>query len=78
MTTPLRFETLQLHSGRSKDPTTGACATPIFQTASFEFDSSSAGAAIFDMSAPGFLYSRISNPTTQVFEERMAALEGGE
>lgn len=78
MTTPLRFETLQIHAGTQSDPTTGARAVPIYQTTSFEFKSSAHGADLFEMNIPGgHIYSRISNPTSSVFEVRMAALEGG-
>jgi O-acetylhomoserine (thiol)-lyase len=70
-------DTLTLHAGAAPDPTTGARATPIYQTASFVFDDSDHAAALFDMARPGHVYSRISNPTCAVLEERIAALEGG-
>jgi len=79
MTTPKthRFDTLSLHAGAAPDPTTGARATPIYQSASFVFPDSDHAAALFNMERAGYVYSRISNPTVAVFEERIAALEGG-
>ncbi|MGB8856956.1 MAG: O-acetylhomoserine aminocarboxypropyltransferase [Burkholderiales bacterium] len=71
------FDTLSLHAGAQPDPATGARATPIYQTASFVFESSDHAASLFNMERPGHVYSRISNPTVSVFEERIAALEGG-
>ena len=71
------FDTLALHAGASPDPTTGARAVPIHLTTSFVFDSSDHAAALFNMERGGHVYSRISNPTNAVFEQRMAALEGG-
>ena len=71
------FDTLALHAGASPDPTTGARATPIHLSTSFVFDSSAQAASLFNMEASGHVYSRISNPTTAVLEERIAALEGG-
>jgi O-acetylhomoserine (thiol)-lyase len=71
------FDTLALHAGARPDPATGARATPIHLTTSFVFESTEHAAALFDMERAGHVYSRISNPTTAVFEERMAALEGG-
>ncbi|HRK18948.1 MAG TPA: O-acetylhomoserine aminocarboxypropyltransferase [Hyphomicrobiaceae bacterium] len=71
-----RFDTLSLHAGQRPDPTTGARAVPIYQTTSFVFESTEAAAALFNLEQPGHLYSRISNPTVAVFEERVAALEG--
>lgn len=73
----LQFETLQVHAGHKSDPQTGACATPIYQTASYAFESSQHAVDLFNLEAPGFIYSRLSNPTVSVFEERIAALEGG-
>ncbi|MGB8339526.1 MAG: O-acetylhomoserine aminocarboxypropyltransferase [Burkholderiales bacterium] len=71
------FDTLSLHAGAQPDPATGARATPIYQTASFVFESSDHAASLFNMERPGHVYSRISNPTVSVLEERIAALEGG-
>jgi O-acetylhomoserine (thiol)-lyase len=71
------FGTLCLHAGAIPDPTTGARAVPIYQTTSFVFDSAEHAASLFNLQTFGNVYSRISNPTVAVFEERMAALEGG-
>ncbi|KAG1042540.1 hypothetical protein G6F43_011880 [Rhizopus delemar] len=73
----LHFDTLQLHAGQIPDSTTRACAVPIYASASFVFKDSEQGANIFALKEPGFLYSRIGNPTTDVFERRVAALENG-
>ncbi len=72
-----RFDTLSLHAGATPDPATGARATPIYQTASFVFPDSDHAAALFNMERAGHVYSRISNPTVAVLEERVAALEDG-
>lgn len=72
-----RFDTLSLHAGARPDPATGARATPIYQSASFVFPDSDHAAALFNMERAGHVYSRISNPTVAVLEERVAALEGG-
>jgi len=72
-----RFDTLSLHAGARPDPVTGARATPIYQSASFVFPDSDHAAALFNMERAGHVYSRISNPTVAVLEERIAALEGG-
>ncbi|WP_250538180.1 MULTISPECIES: O-acetylhomoserine aminocarboxypropyltransferase [unclassified Caballeronia] len=72
-----RFDTLALHAGAAPDPATGARATPIYLTTSFTFRDSDHAAALFNMERSGHVYSRISNPTVAVFEERVAALEGG-
>ena len=72
-----RFETLQLHAGQQIDPTTKARAVPIYQTTSYAFDSSEHAANLFGLKQFGNIYTRIMNPTTDVFEQRMAALEGG-
>jgi len=72
-----RFETLQLHGGQEPDPTTGARAVPIYQTTSFVFKDHAQGAALFALEELGNIYTRIMNPTTDVFEKRVAALEGG-
>ncbi len=71
------FDTLALHAGAAPDPATGARALPIHLSTSFVFESSEHAASLFNMERSGHVYSRISNPTTAVFEERMAALEGG-
>jgi len=71
------FDTLALHAGATPDPATGARAVPIHLTTSFVFDSSDHAASLFNMERSGHVYSRISNPTTAVLEQRMAALEGG-
>jgi O-acetylhomoserine (thiol)-lyase len=72
-----RFDTLSLHAGARPDPATGARATPIHQSASFVFPDSDHAASLFNMERAGHVYSRISNPTCAVLEERVAALEGG-
>ncbi len=72
-----RFETLQLHAGQHPDPATGARALPIYQTTSFQFNDTAHAANLFGLREFGNIYTRIMNPTTAVFEERMAALEGG-
>ena len=72
-----RFDTLSLHAGARPDPATGARATPIYQSSSFVFPDSDHAAALFNMERAGHVYSRISNPTVAVLEERVAALEGG-
>ena len=72
-----RFETLQLHAGQKPDPATGARAVPIYQTTSYVFEDSDHAARLFDLKEFGNIYTRIMNPTTAVFEERLAALEGG-
>jgi O-acetylhomoserine (thiol)-lyase len=74
---PAELDTLALHAGGKPDPTTGARATPIYQTAAYCFPDSDYAAALFNMERPGHVYSRLSNPTTGVLEERIAALEGG-
>ncbi|AOS78690.1 MULTISPECIES: O-acetylhomoserine aminocarboxypropyltransferase [Hydrogenophaga] len=71
------FDTLALHAGAAPDPATGARAVPIHLTTSFVFESSEHAAALFNLERAGHVYSRISNPTNAVFEQRMAALEGG-
>ena len=72
-----RFETLSVHGGYSPDPTTKAVAVPIYQTVAYAFDSAQHGADLFDLKVPGNIYTRIMNPTTDVLEQRVAALEGG-
>jgi O-acetylhomoserine (thiol)-lyase len=71
------FSTLSLHAGQKPDPATGARAVPIYQTTSYVFRGTEHAAALFNLEEPGFLYSRIANPTVAVLEERLAALEGG-
>jgi len=73
----MRSETIAIHSGYEVDPTTHAVAVPIYQTVAYAFDSAAHGAALFNLEAEGFRYSRISNPTVEVLERRVAALEGG-
>jgi len=74
---PLQFATLAVHAGQVPDPTTGACATPIFQTTSYVFHDAAHAGRLFGLQEPGYIYSRIMNPTTDVLEQRVAALEGG-
>ncbi|MEE8511224.1 MAG: PLP-dependent transferase, partial [Acidiferrobacterales bacterium] len=71
------FDTLSLHAGQPPDPATGARAVPIYQTASFVFRDADYAAGLFNIERAGHVYSRISNPTNAVLEERVAALEGG-
>jgi len=79
MTDPDRwsFETKQIHAGQQPDPATHARALPIYQTTSYTFDSTEHAAALFGLAEPGNIYTRIMNPTTDVVEQRIAALEGG-
>jgi len=72
-----RFETVSVHGGYTPEPTTKAVAVPIYQTAAYAFDSAQHGADLFDLKVPGNIYSRIMNPTNDVLEKRIAALEGG-
>jgi len=72
-----KFETLQLHAGQEADPTTGSRAVPIYQTTSYVFKNAEHGANLFALKEFGNIYTRIMNPTTDVFEKRIAALEGG-
>ncbi len=72
----MRDETIALHSGFDADPATNAVAVPIYQTAAYQFESADHGAALFNLEQEGYRYSRISNPTVAVLEERVAALEG--
>ena len=71
------FDTLALHAGQSPDPSTGARATPIYQSASFVFPDTDTAAGLFNIERAGHVYSRLSNPTNAVLEERMAALDLG-
>jgi O-acetylhomoserine (thiol)-lyase len=73
----VKFATLSLHGGQRPDPATGARAVPIYQTTSFVFQDSDHAASLFNLEQPGYIYSRIGNPTVAVLEERIAALEGG-
>src|SRR5690554_1538323 len=73
----MKKETICLHEGYQTDPTTKSCATPIYQTVAFEFDNAQHGADLFNLDVPGNIYSRIMNPTWDVLEKRVAALEGG-
>jgi len=77
MSTQLKFETLQLHAGQEVDPTTLSRAVPIYQTTSYVFKDSAHAANLFGLKEFGNIYTRIMNPTTDVFEKRIAALEGG-
>lgn len=72
-----KFETLQLHAGQEPDPTTGSRAVPIYQTTSYQFKDTEHAATLFALKEFGNIYTRIMNPTTDVFEKRVAALEGG-
>jgi len=72
-----RFDTLSLHAGQAPDPATGARAVPIYFSTSYSFSDTDTAAALFNLEVPGHIYSRISNPTVAVLEERIAALEGG-
>ena len=72
-----KFETLSVHAGYSPDPTTKAVAVPIYQTVAYAFDNAQHGADLFDLKVPGNIYTRIMNPTQDVLEKRVAALEGG-
>jgi O-acetylhomoserine (thiol)-lyase len=73
----LKFETLQLHAGQEVDPTTGSRAVPLYQTTSYVFKNAEHGANLFALKEFGNIYTRLMNPTTDVFEKRIAALEGG-
>jgi O-acetylhomoserine (thiol)-lyase len=73
----MRIETLAVHAGYSPDPTTKSVAVPIYQTVAYAFDSAQHGADLFDLKVPGNIYTRIMNPTNDVLEKRVAALEGG-
>ena len=73
----MKIETLAVHGGYSPDPTTKAVAVPIYQTTSYAFDSTQHGADLFDLKVAGNIYTRIMNPTQDVLEKRVAAMEGG-
>ncbi|MBI5905181.1 MAG: aminotransferase class I/II-fold pyridoxal phosphate-dependent enzyme, partial [Deltaproteobacteria bacterium] len=77
MSAPLKPETIALHGGQKADPTTGARAVPIYQTTSYVFHDSAHAARLFALQEFGNIYTRIMNPTTDVFEQRIAQLEGG-
>jgi len=71
------FETLQQHAGQIADPATGSRAVPIYQTTSYVFKDTQEGEDLFALRKPGYIYSRLTNPTQSVLEERIAALENG-
>ncbi|WP_020410098.1 O-acetylhomoserine aminocarboxypropyltransferase/cysteine synthase family protein [Hahella ganghwensis] len=73
----MKKETICIHEGYETDPTTKSCATPIYQTVAYEFDNAQHGADLFNLTVPGNIYTRIMNPTWDVLEKRVAALEGG-
>jgi O-acetylhomoserine (thiol)-lyase len=73
----MKLETLALHAGYESDPTTKSAAVPIYQTTSYTFDDAQHGADLFDLKVPGNIYTRIMNPTNDVLEKRVAAMEGG-
>ncbi len=73
----MKKETLAIHAGYEPDPTTKSVAVPIYQTVAYEFDNAQHGADLFDLAVPGNIYTRIMNPTNDVLEQRMAAMEGG-
>jgi O-acetylhomoserine (thiol)-lyase len=77
MAQEFRFETLQLHAGQEVDPVTRSRAVPLYQTTSYTFKDSAHGANLFALREFGNIYTRLMNPTTDVFEKRVAALEGG-
>ena len=77
MSETFRPETLALHGGQAPDTATNARAVPIYQTSSYVFDDTSHAAALFGLEVPGNIYTRIGNPTTDVVEQRIAALESG-
>ena len=77
MAREFKFETKQLHAGQQVDPTTKARAVPIYQTTSYVFDDTQEGEDLFALRKPGNIYTRLMNPTNDVFEQRIAALEGG-
>ena len=73
----MKIETIAVHGGYEPDPTTKAVAVPIYQTTSYAFDSTQHGADLFDLKVPGNIYTRIMNPTTDVLEKRVTAMEDG-
>jgi len=72
-----KFDTLQVRAGQEPDPTTGACITPIYQTSAYAFRDVEHGKSLFELKEAGNIYSRLGNPTAEVLENRVAALEGG-
>ena len=72
-----KFDTLQVRAGQQPDPTTGACITPIYQTSAYAFRDVEHGKKLFELEEAGNIYSRLGNPTADVLEQRVAALEGG-
>ena len=77
MSDNLRYETLQIHAGQEVDPTTNSRAVPLYQTTAYTFNSSEHAANLFGLKEFGNIYTRLMNPTNDVFEKRIAALEGG-
>jgi O-acetylhomoserine (thiol)-lyase len=75
--TSMKDETIAIHAGYTTDPTTKSVAVPIYQTVAYEFDNAQHGADLFNLAVPGNIYTRIMNPTNDVLEQRVAALEGG-
>ncbi|HAA18687.1 MAG TPA: O-acetylhomoserine aminocarboxypropyltransferase, partial [Cytophagales bacterium] len=73
----MKKETISIHAGYESEATTKSVAVPIYQTVAYEFDNAQHGADLFNLAVPGNIYSRIMNPTVDVLEQRMAALEGG-
>ncbi|MFT5391416.1 MAG: O-acetylhomoserine (thiol)-lyase, partial [Gammaproteobacteria bacterium] len=73
----MKIDTMAVHAGYSPDPTTKSVAVPIYNTAAYAFDNTQHGADLFDLKVPGNIYTRIMNPTTDVLEKRLAAMEGG-
>src|SRR5215203_5428092 len=73
----MKDETIAIHAGYTTDPTTKSVAVPIYQTVAYEFDNAQHGADLFNLAVPGNIYTRIMNPTNDVLEQRVAALEGG-
>ena len=73
----MKFETIAIHGGYSPEPTTNAVAVPIYQTTSYSFRDTQHGADLFDLKEAGNIYTRIMNPTSDVLEKRVAAMEGG-
>ena len=73
----MKLETLAVHAGYSPEATTRAVVVPLYQTTSYSFDSTQHGADLFDLKVPGNIYTRMMNPTQDVLEKRVAALEGG-
>ena len=73
----MKDETLAIHAGYETDPTTKSVAVPIYQTVAYEFDNAQHGADLFNLAVPGNIYTRIMNPTNDVLEQRVTALEGG-